>query len=139
MSESILDRKVSDSYRIVNNLPTNDSGMSLYNYAHASVSRPLRESQQFENNSLNPEVYNIFSGNEYATGSGILQQLDFADNMSQALGMQSDDKMISYDSRYFNRYRTIYPGDELAYGKKYCFIVKPDLNIFDAVTKDAYY
>jgi hypothetical protein len=139
LSESILDRKVSDSYRIVNNLPTNDSGMSLYNYTHASVSRPLRESQQFENNSLNPAVYNIFSGNESATGSGILQQLDFADNMSQALGMQTDDKMVSYDSRYFNRYRTIYPGDELAYGKKYCFIVKPDLNIFDAVAKDPYF
>lgn len=99
----------------------------------------------FENNELSPQVYNVFSGEPAVTdpgkttNTGILKELDITNDMSEVVGISTSTKQRSYDTKYFNRYRTIYPGDELVTGKHYMFIVKPDLNIIDAAAKDPYF
>jgi len=87
---------------------------------------------------LDPNIYTEYS--DYGVNkSGILHKLDYADNMSDAIDIQYGRRQEMFDNKYFNRYRMIYPGDELVTGKKYCFIVKPDLNILDAAEKDPYF
>lgn len=76
--------------------------------------------------------------NKYSRNGGILNREDVADNMSQVVGSYDYDNEY-LKNIYFNRYRHIYPGDEIKSGKKYCFIVKPDLNIPEAVLKDPYF
>lgn len=83
--------------------------------------------------SESPSAYTIFSD----TG-GILNRDDIANNMSEVIGSKDyEGQLLNTD--YFNRYRHIYPGDEIKSGKKYCFIVKPDLNIPEAIMKDPYF
>lgn len=100
--------------------------------------RAQRLSEYDASITLDSDVYEEFSG--YGRNkSGILQKLDFTDNMSDAIDIPYGARQSMFDNKYFNRYRMIYPGDELVTGKKYCFIVKPDLNILDAVEKDPYF
>lgn len=81
---------------------------------------------------LSIEDYYKFSG----LGK-ILNRDDIANNMCEVIG--SENTNIMFDNTYFNRYRHIYHGDEIKSGKKYCFIVKPDLNIPEAINKDPYF
>jgi hypothetical protein len=113
--------------------------MSLENIRVADSNK--RVSGEFQNNDLSFTVYNAFSGQfdgngNYKVDGAILPQLDIVDNRNY---VTSDNPYDAYDNKYFNRYRTIYPGDELVNGKKYIFIVKPNLNIYDACQKDAYF
>ena len=82
-----------------------------------------------ENNS----VYTMYSD----TG-GILNREEIANNMSEVLGSKDYEGAL-LNTNYFNRYRHIYLGDEIKSGKKYCFMVKPDLNIPEAIMKDPYF
>lgn len=75
---------------------------------------------------------------KYSGLGGYLHRDDIANNMSEVIGSEEYDSAY-LDSSFFNRYRHIYPGDEIKSGKKYCFIVKPDLNIPEAILKDAYF
>lgn len=82
--------------------------------------------------SLDIDVYTKFSGL-----GGYLNRDDIASNMIEVLG--SDNRSDTFNTNYFNRYRHIYPGDEIKSGKKYAFIVKPDLNVLSAAEKDPYF
>jgi hypothetical protein len=81
---------------------------------------------------LDDDTYNKYSGL-----GGLLNREDIASNMIEVLG--SENRAETFNTDYFNRYRHIYPGDEIKSGKKYCFIVKPDLNVLGAVEKDPYF
>lgn len=80
-----------------------------------------------------PSTYSL-----YSDVGGALNRDDIANNMSEVMGSVDYEGKI-LDTNYFNRYRHIYPGDEIKSGKKYCFIVKPDLNIPEAIMKDPYF
>ena len=68
---------------------------------------------------------------------GLLNRDDIASNMIDVIG--SGVRSDNFNTDYFNRYRHIYPGDEIKSGKKYCFMVKPDLNVKEAISKDPFF
>ena len=91
------------------------------------------EARPYTRTDLPEGVYTRFS-----SPGGILSRTDdIASNMSEVLGSTTGIEM--FDTNYFNRYRHIYRGDEIKSGKKYCFIVKPDLNMPEAIEKDPYF
>lgn len=93
----------------------------------------LKRSASIDLEDLDRSTYDMFSDI-----GGILNREDIANNMSEVIGSR-DYEAAYLDSSYFNRYRHIYPGDEIKSGKKYCFIVKPDLNMPEAIIKDPYF
>lgn len=126
--------------RVIKSLP---DPRALANRAEALAR--YRYEPPVTNNDLDPQVYQAFSAEPNITTNGrpsnvgILKEMDITNDMSEVVGIPTSLKQQSYDTKYFNRYRTIYPGDELVSGKHYMFIVKPDLNIIDAAAKDPYF
>jgi hypothetical protein len=114
---------------------------SLLNTSY-SVAKKIQSNlttEPYKRTDLHPSIYQRFS-----SAGGILSRTDdVASSMSEVLGIRQDtvttSKAAMFDTNYFNRYRHIYRGDEIKSGKKYCFIVKPDLNMPEAIDKDPYF
>lgn len=54
-------------------------------------------------------------------------------------GTNSGHEVFAHDINIFNRYKTIFPGDEISDYKTYIFLVKPDLNMPSAIDHDPFY
>ena len=48
-------------------------------------------------------------------------------------------KISNNNPNAFNRYKTVFPEDEISSFKTYVFIVRPDLNMLQAVKEDAFF
>lgn len=70
--------------------------------------------------------------------TALLRSEGIATNFQELYGGSGSD-IDDLNINVFNRYKTIFPGDELSSAIVYVFMVKPDLNILHAMNVDPYF